>query len=92
MLNLCGIATCNTQYPPATFTAGMAIAVCKYKSNFLVPCANLDLDEGGDRFTCPKEQKKLIDVVRAAESHMGWAILKQEKRLCELWGSGSPLQ
>ncbi|KAH6971940.1 hypothetical protein EDB80DRAFT_744087 [Ilyonectria destructans] len=92
VLNLCGIATCNTQYPPATFTAGMAIAVCKYKSNFLVPCANLDLDEGGDRFTCPKEQKKLIDVVRAAESHMGWAILKQEKRLCELWGSGSPLQ
>ncbi|KAH8649768.1 hypothetical protein BGZ61DRAFT_375916 [Ilyonectria robusta] len=74
VLNLCGVATCNTQYPPATFTAGMAIAVC------------------GDRFTCRKEQKQLIEVVRAAESHMGWAILKQENRLCELWGSDNPLE
>ncbi|KAM0545315.1 hypothetical protein ACHAPJ_011387 [Fusarium lateritium] len=40
----------------------------------------------GDWFTSREEQEQLIEVVRAAEAHMGWAFLKQQERLCELWG------
>ena len=41
---------------------------------------------GVDWFTSREEQEQLIEVVRAAEAHMGWAFLKQPERLCELWG------